>query len=170
MARRKSGATTPEGRFIAARIRAAERRGYTQQQIADAMGLSGPRTVRKLKSGETPGTRIYHRKMDALAKPRSTPNIFRASLIIGEDDGREVIRSVNVKIPSLRNAKGELVAPTPFDALRLPSLEEIAIAEGKAMQRRYSMAAVRVKLDGLRSVARRGPTSKLIEIRGAFAR
>lgn len=166
----KARATTPEGRFIASRIRDAERRGYTQQEIADALGLSGPRAVRKIKSGETPATRIYHRKMDAMAKPRSTPNIFRADLVIGEEDGRDIVRSVNVKIPNLRNRKGELVAPTPFDALRLPSLEKVAIAEGEAMQRRYSMAAIRVKLDGLRSVARRGPTSKLVEIRGAFAR
>lgn len=170
MARRKSGATTPEGRFIAARIRDAERRGYTQRQIAEAFGIpGGPRTVRKIKSGETSGTRTYHRKMDALERPRSTPNIFRADLVIGEENGREIVRTVNVKLPDLATTHGR-AAPTPFDALRLPSLQEVAIAEGNAMRRRYGLAEFRVKLDGLRSVMRRGPTSKLVEIRGIAAR
>lgn len=167
MARRKSQATTTEARFIAARIRDAERRGYTQRQIGDAFGIN-ERTVRKIKSGETSGTRTYHRKMDAPKRPRSTPNIFRADLIIGEQDGRDIVRSVNVKIPDLPTATGRK-APTPFDVFRLPTLAQVAIAEGDAMRRRYALGAFAVKLGGLRSVAQRSPTSRLVEIRGIRA-
>lgn len=165
---RKSKASTPEGRFIASRIADAKRRGATNRQIGEAFGVN-ERTVRKIVAGETSGTRTYHRKMDAPKRPRSTPNIFRADLVIGEEDGREIVRSVNVKVPDLATARGK-AAPTPFDVFRVPSLQQIAIAEGDAMRRRYGLSAFRVKLDGLRSVAQRGPTSKLVEIRGTAAR
>lgn len=167
MARRKSQATTTEGRFIASRIQDARRRGATNRQIGEAFGIN-ERTVRKIVSGETPGTRVYHRKMDAPKRPRSTPNIFRADLVIGEYDGREIVRSVNVKVPDLPTAKGKR-APTPFDVFRMPSLRSVALAEGDAMRRRYQLSAYAVKLAGLRSVAQRSASSKLIELRGIRA-
>jgi len=165
MARRKASAQSTEGRFIASRIQDARRRGATNAEIGDAFGMN-ERTVRKIVAGETPGTRVFARKMAPPKGERraSTPNIFRADIEL--DDG--MVRTVNVKIPDLptRTGKG---APTPFDVFRLPDLQQVADAEGRAMQRRYNMGDARApRFVGLRQIVRRR-APKLVTIRGVVS-
>lgn len=135
MARRKSSATTPEGRYIASRIQDARRRNLTNKEIAKAYGIN-ERTVRKIIAGETPGTKIYKEKT-SVKGPRSTPNVFTADIQIADNE----VRSVNVLVPNYRNAKGESVPPTAFDLFRYPNLSEVADEEAAKMQRRYQMDA-----------------------------
>ncbi len=157
---RRSGATTPQARIITTAIRQGERRGEIQAQIAARLGLSGPRAVRKIKSGETPATRIFAAKMRPM-RPGSSPNIMRADIDLG--DG--MIRTVNVKIPNVVSASGGTRAPTPFDVYRFPDLTSVAEAEGRAMQRRYDMQGANApRFVGLRRIERRG-AAKLITIR-----
>lgn len=159
--RRRSTATTDEGRFIASRIQDARRRGATNQEIADAFGIH-ERTVRKIVSGETPATRTFKRKMAPPSRPISTPNVFRADIELAPGE----VRTVNVKVPDLPTRQGRQ-APTPFDVFRVPSLESVVAREERSMAIRYGFVGAGGRgLIGLRSVARRNPATRLIEIRG----
>jgi hypothetical protein len=139
--RRRAAPSTPEARVEAAAIQQARRRGLTNRDIAQRLGIN-ERTVRKIVAGETPGTRIYREKVTSqTSKDRpASPNIFRADLRIGQDaEGGDVVRTINVKLPDVPGARGRR-APNFFDVLRLPDLQGIANAEAMAMQQRYATA------------------------------
>lgn len=160
MARRATPKPNPEARLLASRIQDARRRGATNREIGERFGMN-ERTVRKIVAGETPGTRIYAAKVPTPKVGGTTPNIMRANFDLG--DG--VIRSRNVKIPNLPGIHGP-VAPTPFDAFRLPELQGVAEAEGRAMQRRYGMTEANApRLVGLQRIIQRR-AAKLITIKG----
>ena len=151
MARRRSTPATAEARIIAAGIAQAERRGYTQKEIGKAFGIN-ERTVRKIKRGETPGTRIYARKVPKPKAGGTTPNVFRLDLEL--DDG--MIRTVNLKAPNVLTAKGKR-APTPFDIFRMPGIQEAADAEAQRLKSQYGMsnADASAVIAGLRHVEHR---------------
>lgn len=147
--RRHSAATTPEGRYEASRIQDARRRGYTNKQIATAFGIN-ERTVRKIVSGDTPGTRIFKERVET-RQPRSSPNVFRADIEVADGE----VRTINVRLPDYTNAKGQKVAPTAFDIFRYPDLDIVAMGEAKRMQQRYQFSeAYASKVIGLRPAAR----------------
>lgn len=132
-ARRKSSATTPEGRLIASRIQDARRRGLTNKEIGTSFGIN-ERTVRKIVAGETPGTRIYKEKAQP-NKQRASTNAFTVDIEIAKGE----VRSKNVILPDYTNAKGQRVAPTPFDVFRYPNLDEVAEREAENMRQRYQL-------------------------------
>lgn len=168
--RRRATPSTPEARIEAAAIQRARSRGMTNAQIADRFGIN-ERTVRKIVSGETPGTRIFAARMPAGKVKGASPNIFRADIRIGyAPDGSEVIRSVNVKIPDVQGPKGPR-APTFFDVLRLPDMQTVAKIEREKMQNRYGEQVHDpdtgdVQIISLRNIVKRDPTKTLHTIRG----
>lgn len=175
MARRRPKPATPadrpESRELAARIQDAKRRGYTNKQIGEAFGMN-ERTVRRIRSGETPGTRIYKERVQA-APRGSSPSIVRMDLLMGVDEnGNEVVRTVNAKVPAMRTAKGMRRAPTPFDVFRLPDLASVATAEAKRLGREYGNLVARFAAPGtissIRPIARRNPDKRLVTVRGAY--
>ena len=129
-ARKRSGATSQEGRYIASRIQDARRRGATNKEIATAYNIN-ERTVRKIVAGETPGTKIYRERTTTTGK-RGSPNVFTVDIQISEDE----VRSKNVILPSRRKPNGDWLDPTVFDMFRFPDLEQVAVEEARAMQRR----------------------------------
>lgn len=143
MARRHATpAANPQARELAAAIRQGERAGLKQREIAATLGIN-PRTVRKIKSGQTAGTRTYQRVTTQPAT-RDTPNAFNANFIVGVDkNGNPVYASRNVIIPNLPGAKGPRT-PTALDALRRDvhrQLQAVAAAERSAMAARYGVVA-----------------------------
>lgn len=170
--RRHATPATPEARIEAAAIQRARSRGMTNAQIADRFGIN-ERTVRKIVSGETSGTRIFRERMPSANVKGASPNIFRADIRIGYDpDGKEVIRSVNVKIPDVQGPRGPR-APTFFDVLRLPDFQTVAKIERQKMQNQYGeKIAVTdtddVALISLRNIVKRDPTKILHTIRGSY--
>lgn len=171
--RKRSAPASPEARVQAAAIQAARRRGMTNAEIAKRLGYN-ERTVRKIISGETSGKRLYKQRVRTTAERPSSPNIFRADVRIGYDqDGFDVIRSVNVKLPDVPGPHG-LRAPTFFDVLRLPDLQSVAQQEAAAMRNRYGSDVVvredaEALIQSLRPIVRRDPKTKLHTIRGLFA-
>jgi len=159
--RRHAKPSSPEGRVIAAAIQDARRRGATTDEIAAAFDMN-ERTVRRIVAGETPGTRVYARKVKPPKRGGTSPNIMRADIEL--DDG--MVRTVNVKVPNVPKAGGGTRAPTPFDAFRIPELADVADAEGRAMQRRYAMSSPGApRFLGLRRIERRR-APKLVTIHG----
>jgi transcriptional regulator with XRE-family HTH domain len=138
MARRKiSTPTTPQARDLALAVRQGERRGLSQREIAATLGIN-PRTVRKIKSGQTSGTKTYRRLTTTPRGVRATPNAFNAEFTVGYDrDGNPIIGSANIIIPDVRTRAGGRRAPTALDVFRLPDLQAVADAERAAMARRY---------------------------------
>lgn len=137
MARAKrSHATTTEGRFLAARIQDAHRRGYTNAEIARAYGIN-ERTVRKIRSGETSGRRTFGRLVEPTrdVAPGASPSIVRVDIRLS--DGR--VRSVNARIPTIRNARGQAVAATPADIFRMPKLQTLIQAEARRLETLYAL-------------------------------
>lgn len=169
--RKRSAATTAEGRTEAAAIQAARRRGMSNREIADRLGIN-ERTVRKIVSGETSGTRIFHKRMPTVEGRAASPNIFRADVRIGYDaKGDEIIRSVNVKLPDVPGAKGPR-APTFFDVLRLPDMRSVARTEAEKMRNRYGDLVTQEDADAfissLRPIIRRDESKVLHTIRGQY--
>lgn len=174
MARRPKKATpreTEESRFLASRIQDAKRRGYTNREIGEAFGIN-ERTVRKIRSGESSGTRTYRQRIEKA--PRSaSPSIVRMDLRIGTDtDGNPVVRTVNAKVPALTSARGRRVAPTPFDVFRLPNLAAVAFAEGRRLQRNYgALGGIHYTdptISTIRPIVRRNPRTRLVTVQGSF--
>lgn len=145
--RRKAEPATREARDLSLAIRQGERRGLTQRQIAETLGIN-ERTVRKVKSGQTSGRRTFARLTTTPRGVRATPNAFNAEFTIGYDaDGNPVIGSANIIVADLRTAKGGRRAPTALDVFRVQGLAEVAAAERAAMARRYASTVARVASD-----------------------
>lgn len=177
--RRATPKDNAEARYIASRIQDAKRRTnpatgkrYTDKEIGAAFGIN-ERTVRKIRSGETSGTRIYKSKIEK-APDKASPSIVRLDLEIGTDvNGNPVVRTVNAKVPALTSAKGKRVAPTPFDVFRLPDLSSVATAEGKRLQNQYA-GSLGIRPNGapristIRPILRRNPSTRLVTITGSY--
>lgn len=158
MARRKRSApATPAARDLALTIRQGERLGLTQREIADTLGIN-ERTVRKIKSGQTSGTRTRARIMHTPKGPRQESGLFNAEFVIGYTaSGEEVIGSRNVTIPNLRTATGETRAPTPLDVFRVRGLATVVAKERLAQAMRYANVATLAPVDSsirLRAISR----------------
>jgi predicted transcriptional regulator len=135
--RKASHPATPQGREIARTIREGERAGLTQREIATTLGTN-ERTLRRIKSGETSGTRTYSRLTASPKRPRSQPGLFNAEFVVGYTvSGEPVIASHNVTVPQLRTRTGELRNPTPLDVFRVRGLAATIAAERAAQARRY---------------------------------
>lgn len=147
MARPRKPAHRPakntEGSYLAARIRDAERKGYTQAEIARAYGLKGgARTVRKIKTGESSGKRTFGRLVEPSLRvdtlPGASPSIVRVDIKLGVDaDGNDVIRTVNARVPTLPDRTGKRVAATPADVFRVPRLDSLITREIERLERQY---------------------------------
>lgn len=169
--RRRSAPATPEARIEASAIQQARRRGMTNREIADRLGIN-ERTVRKIVSGETPGTRIFHKRMPEPTNRPASPNIFRADVRIGYDaQGKEIVRSVNVKLPDVPGPSGPR-APTYFDVLRLPDMRNVAQIEAEKMRNRYGELVTQEDaeafISSLRAIIRRDESKTLHTIRGSY--
>ncbi len=154
MARAKrSHATTTEGRFLASRIQDAHRRGHTNAEIARAYGIN-ERTVRKIRSGETSGTRTFGRLVEPTRRaeivPGASPSIVRVDIKLPNGN----VRTVNARIPTLRDRSGTPVAPTPADVFRVPKLATLPFA-CKAVEDRADYDAVRAHVVSFRPIAMR---------------
>jgi hypothetical protein len=141
--RRKAEPATPQARDLALAIRQGERRNLSQKEIAATLGIN-ERTVRKIKSGETTGTRTYKRLTTQPKRPGATRNAFNAEFIVGYDaSGAPVLASSNIIIPDIVTRTGERRAPTALDVFRIrTNLEAVAAAERAALARRYDVATV----------------------------
>lgn len=139
MARRaKSTPTTAQARDLALAIRQGERRGLKQREIAATLGID-PRTVRKIKSGQTSGTKSYARLTAHPQRPSATQNAFNAEFVVGRDaDGNPIIGSANIIIPDVRTRTGGRRAPTALDVFRLPDLGLVIESERQRLARQYS--------------------------------
>jgi len=173
---RKAQSSSDEGRFLASRIQDARRKGYSNRIIADSFGIN-ERTVRKIVSGETSGKRLYAQHVAPSRAYTQNLSIVRLDLAIGKDaQGNDVIRSVNAKT-TLVNGK----TPTPFDVLRMPSLNAIAMAEADRMRRQYGgtnvleplddeeldeMAGRAPRITAIRPIRRRDPSKRMVVIQG----
>lgn len=125
-------------RDLATTIRQGERAGMTQRQIAAVLGIN-ERTVRKIKSGQTSGTKTYARLTRRPKKPAATPNAFQASFVVGYDkDGQPIIGSANLIIADVRTRTGERRAPTALDVFRVPGLAGVIEQERARMVARYA--------------------------------
>jgi hypothetical protein len=145
MARVRARATTGEGRFLASRIQDAKRRGATNEQIARAFGIN-ERTVRRIRSGETSGTRTFGRLVAPSQKEPAkgaNPSIVRVDIKLGKDAaGNDIVRTVNARVPTVTNIRGERVTPTPADIFRIPGLPSLVQAEIDRLERQYGMLVV----------------------------
>lgn len=142
MARRKrSQPATPEARDLARAIGQGKRLGLTNREIGETLGIN-ERTVRKIRAGETPGTRT-HRRLTATPKtPRAEPGLFNAEFVVGyTPSGDEVIASRNVTISKIRQADGTMRDPTPLDVFRVRGLATVAAQERLALAQRYGNVA-----------------------------
>lgn len=173
--RKRAAPATAEARTEAAAIQQARRRGMTNAEIGKRLGIN-ERTVRKIVSGETPGTRIYRKRVTEFQSKTgqrpASPNIFRADIRIGYDaNDDEIIRSVNVKLPDVPGPKGRR-APTFFDVLRLPNLQSVAQIEAEKMRNRYGELVTREDAESLirtlRPIFRRDESKPLHKIVGAY--
>lgn len=160
MARAKrSRATSSEGRFLASRIQDAHRRGYTNAEIARAYGIN-ERTVRKIRSGESSGRQTFGRLVEpsrrADVAPGASPSIVRVDIKLPNGE----VRTVNARIPTLRDASGKPVAPTPADVFRVPKLATLIQAEADRLVQHYGLTgaefdAVRAHVVSFRPIALR---------------
>lgn len=169
--RKRATPSSAEARIESAAIQGARRRGMTNREIAKRLGIN-ERTVRKIVAGETSGRRIYRKRVTEIKERPATPNVFRADVRIGYDaDGKEIIRSVNVKLPDVPGPKGKR-APTFFDTLRLPDLQSVAKQEAEKMRNRYGEFVTREDaeafIESLRPIYRRDPAKTLHTIRGEY--
>lgn len=146
---RRSRATTTEGRFLASRIQDAHRRGATNAEIARAFGIN-ERTVRKIRSGETSGRRTFGRLVEPTGRAIETgrerganPSIVRVDLKLGKDAaGNDVVRTVNARIPTIVNRRGQRVAATPADIFRIAGLNDLIDREIERLERQYGNIVV----------------------------
>jgi hypothetical protein len=147
--RTRSAAQTGEGRFIASRITDARRRGATNADIARAFGIN-ERTVRKIIAGETSGTATFERIAGKPRKAAETaverggnPSIVRVDIKLGVDsDGKDIVRTVNARVPTVRTLSGRMVTPTPADVFRIPKLAALISAEIERLERQYGAVIV----------------------------
>lgn len=138
--RRKSTTTTPQARDIALSIRQGERLGLTQREIGATLGIN-ERTVRKIKEGQTSGTRT-HARVTKTPKIRAETGLFNAEYVIGYDaSGNEIVGSRNVTIPVLQDRFGKPKTATALDVFRIRGLAEMAAQERAALARRYGNVA-----------------------------
>jgi hypothetical protein len=161
MARRRAHARsrqeTSEGRFLAARIQDARRRGATNREIADAFGIN-ERTVRKIVSGESTGRGTFRRLVEPTqraAQGSPNPSIVRVDLQVTYADGTTETRSVNARVPTIRTARGDRVTPTPADVFRLPGAIEAATAEADRLARQYGQSLAHARVTALRPILHR---------------
>lgn len=135
---KRSGAATTEGRYLASRIQDAHRRGYTNAEIGRAYGIN-ERTVRKIRSGETSGKRTFGRLVEPTQKaeivPGASPSIVRVDIKLPNGQ----VRTVNARIPTLRDRSGKPVAPTPADVFRVPKLASLIDAEAERLVQHYGL-------------------------------
>lgn len=167
--RRRSQPATPEARDIALSIRQGERLGLTQREIAETLGIN-ERTVRKIKAGETSGTRTYARVQRMPKGPRQETGLFNAEFVVGRTaSGEDVIASTNVTIPQLRTATGGMRAATPLDVFRVRGLAAVVAAERAAMIRRYGNVATVAPADSsirLRAISQARRKTTIIRTQG----
>lgn len=152
----RSRQTSPEGRFLAARVKDAKRRGFTNREIANAYGIN-ERTVRKIASGESSGRRTFGKlvapSQQAHVAPGASPSIVRVDLKLGKDAaGNDVIRTVNARLPSVLNARGQRVAATPADVFRIPGLAGMVDAERQRLAQQYGAVIVTTRDAGVVSM------------------
>lgn len=128
----------PTARDLALAVRQGERQGKTQREIGAALGIN-ERTVRKIKSGETSGTRTTERLRRRPLRPGATPNAMNAEFVMGYDaNGQPVLASANIIVTDVRTRHGTRRAPTALDVFRMPNLANVADAERKRMMRQYA--------------------------------
>lgn len=141
MARRKATPSTQQGRDLARSIREGQRQRLTQKEIAATLGIN-ERTVRKILSGETPGTRT-HKRLTATPKARRAERgLFNAEYVIGYDaDGNAIIGSTNVNIGQIRGADGSMRDPTALDVFRIRRLASTIAQERAGLAQRYTNVA-----------------------------
>lgn len=172
---RRSRASTDEGRFLAARIADAKRRGATNAEIGVAFGIN-PRTVRKIRSGESSGRRTFGRLVEPSQRaaehlpPGASPSIVRVDLKFTDTNGTEAIRTVNARVPTVRTRSGKLVAATPADIFRIPNFATLVNAEAERLARQYgfSMDPAGATIRSMRPIAvRRKPLRIAISGRSA---
>lgn len=138
--RRKSTPTTPQARDIALSIRQGERAGLTQREIGATLGIN-ERTVRKIKEGQTSGTRTFAR-VTKEPKIRAETGLFNAEFVIGYDTaGNPIVGSRNVTVPVIRDRFGKPKAATALDVFRIRGLATLAAQERAALARRYGNVA-----------------------------
>lgn len=146
MARVRARATTTEGRFLASRIQDAKRRGATNAQIARAFGIN-ERTVRKIRSGESSGTRTFGKLVEPTRGARvaqgANPSIVRVDIRLSNG----MIRTVNARVPTILDRRGNRVTPTPADLFRIPKLETLIDAEIKRLEQHYGLTGAEIDPD-----------------------
>jgi hypothetical protein len=132
----------PTARDLALSIRQGERAGKTQREIAAALGIN-ERTVRKVKSGQTSGTRTTERLRRRPLRPGATPNAMNAEFPMGYDaNGNQITASANIIVTDVRTRHGTRRAPTALDVFRMPNLAAVADAERQRMMRQYASMIV----------------------------
>jgi hypothetical protein len=144
MARAKrSQAATTEGRYLTARIRLAKRQGHTNAEIGRAYGIN-ERTVRRIASGETSGTRTFGRLVEPSLKadvlPGASPSIVRVDIRLANGN----VRTVNARIPTMRDRNGKAIAATPADVFRVPKLATLIDAEAARLAMHYGLTGADV--------------------------
>lgn len=170
---RRARATTTEGRFLAARIQDAHRRGATNAEIAQAFGIN-ERTVRKIRSGETSGKRTFATLVEPSLRAQGGPNpsIVRVDIKIGEDaNGEDVIRTVNARIPTVVTRDGRRIAATPADVFRVPGLASLIEAERRRLMVQYQneiRSAKGARVQSFRPISQRRKPLR-IEVTGYVA-
>lgn len=139
--KRTSRATTPQARDLARAIRQGERAKIPQRDIAAALGIN-ERTVRKIKSGQTTGTRTYARLTKG-PKRVTLAGAFNAEFTVGYDrDGKPVFGSANLIVADVRTKEGGRRAPTALDVFTVPNLGDVIDAERERLARRYGIDVI----------------------------
>lgn len=170
--RAKSAPATLQARDLSLAIRQGERRGLSQKDIAATLGIN-PRTVRKIKSGQTSGRATYARLTTRPQRPSATQNAFNAEFVVGRDaGGNPIIGSANIIIPDVRTRDGGRRAPTALDVFRLPDLGLVIEAERQRLARQYSNLVTTVGAAGdptrLRAIATmKKPAAAIVRTGGA---
>lgn len=168
--KRTSRATTPEGRDLARAIRQGERAKLSQREIAAVLGIN-ERTVRKIKSGQTPGTLIYKR-LTREPKGSGVVGAFSASFTIGYDaNGQPIIGSANLIVADVRTKEGGRRAPTALDVFAIPNLGNVIEGERARLASRYAglvTIATGERLPRLRKIRNmRRPAAAILRTGGA---
>lgn len=139
--RRRSEPATPQARELSRAIAQGKRLGLTNREIGETLGIN-ERTVRKIRAGETPGTKTHRRIMATPKTPRAETGLFNAEFVVGyTSTGEEVVASRNVTISKLRQPDGTYRDPTPLDVFRVRGLAVVAAQERLALAQRYGNVA-----------------------------
>lgn len=158
MARRKRSApATSQGRDIARAIAEGKRQGLTNRQIGATLGIN-ERTVRKIRAGETSGTKTYARLTRKPQTFRAEKGLFNAEYVIGYDgSGQPIIGSTNVSIGQIRTLSGDYRDPTALDVFRVRRLAATIARERAQQARSYAQVATLAPVESpirLRAISR----------------